>query len=396
MNGMRWVSAISEATNLEKAVDECIQQAATVLEDDRPDLVVAFVGPGHEVDQAHLPGWLEPLRARCVLATSAGGVIGGGREIEGRAALSLTAAVLPGVRIEEISVDSDDLPDPLAGSDAWRESLGLDSQPAEGILLLADPFSFDTQELLLGLDASFPGVPVIGGLASGGREAGQNLLVLQDEARHSGAVGVSFRGNLCLDTVVAQGCRPIGVPMFVTRSHRNLIQELDGRPPNEIVRELYQTLNRRDQDLLQHSLFLGIVMRPALEQYLQGDFLIRNVLGFDRDQGYLAVGAIVQEQQVVQFHLRDAHTSRDDLESHLQLYREQQQDRRASGALLFSCLGRGERLYGVPDHDSRLFHRHMGPLPLAGFFCNGEIGPVQGRTFLHGYTSSFGLFRPKL
>ncbi|HYD49534.1 MAG TPA: FIST C-terminal domain-containing protein, partial [Terriglobales bacterium] len=158
---------------------------------------------------------------------------------------------------------------------------------------------------------------------------------------------------------------------------------------------LFQTLTRRDQELLQHSLFIGVVMQPALEQYLQGDFLIRNVLGFDREHGHLAVGAIVQEQQVVQFHLRDARTSHDDLDTHLRLYREQHQDQRPSGALLFSCLGRGARLYGAPDHDSNLFHEHLGALPLGGFFCNGEIGPVQGRSFLHGYTSSFGLFRPK-
>ncbi|HYD47117.1 MAG TPA: FIST N-terminal domain-containing protein, partial [Terriglobales bacterium] len=212
---MQWTSAISERASLESAVDECIAPIASVLEGERPDLAIAFVSADHQADYARLPALLEPLRARCTLACSAGGVIGAGREIEGSPAVAVVAAVLPGVRLEEFAADTEELPDPLAGPQEWAELLGVDT-PGEGLLLLADPFSFDIESFLLGVDASFPQLPLIGGLASGGREAGSNLLVLQDEARHSGVVGVSFHGNIQLDTVVAQGCRPVGTPMFIT------------------------------------------------------------------------------------------------------------------------------------------------------------------------------------
>ena len=98
----------------------------------------------------------------------------------------------------------------------------------------------------------------------------------------------------------------------------------------------------------------------------------------------------------VRFHLRDAKTSAEDLHAMLTGYENtlsRKQD--LSGALLFSCLGRGEYLYGEPNFDSNVFQQHLGDLPVGGFFCNGEIGPVGGETFLHGYTSSFGLFRPR-
>jgi small ligand-binding sensory domain FIST len=178
--------------------------------------------------------------------------------------------------------------------------------------------------------------------------------------------------------------------MFVTRAERNVVQGLDGRPPVEVLRELFERSSPDDQRLFRHSLFLGLVMQEARQQYEQGDFLIRNVMGLDPKSGALVVGALVHEGQVVQFHLRDADTSSQDVTSWLRRY-----EGHPHGALLFSCLGRGQHLYGVPDHDTDAFRARAGHVALGGFFCNGEIGPVQGTTFLHGYTSAFGLFRPR-
>ena len=174
-----------------------------------------------------------------------------------------------------------------------------------------------------------------------------------------------------------------------------MLMELDGQPPMEVLRHLFQDLPERDQKLLGHSLFLGVVMDELVDDPAQGDFLVRNVVGMDQGTGGLAIGEILKEGQLVQFHLRDAETSSGDLQAVLSRYAEENRENDVPGALLFSCLGRGEYLYGEPNHDTDLFRDKMGNVPLGGFFCNGEIGPVSGTTFLHGYTSSFGLFRPK-
>ena len=109
----------------------------------------------------------------------------------------------------------------------------------------------------------------------------------------------------------------------------------------------------------------------------------------------MAIGELLKEGQLVQFHLRDAETSAEDLTAVLERYAVENRENQVHGALLFSCLGRGQYLYGRPNHDTDIFHEKLGPVPLGGFFCNGEIGPVSGTTFLHGYTSSFGIFRPR-
>jgi small ligand-binding sensory domain FIST len=196
-----------------------------------------------------------------------------------------------------------------------------------------------------------------------------------------------------MDTAVAQGCRPIGSPLFVTAHQDGVILALDGRPPLEIVNALYEQADERDRALLRQSLFVGIAMQPDHTRYDQGDFLIRNIVAADQTSGAIQVSARLQPNQVVQFHLRDAETSAEDLDHVLSRTRDHSSQHMPEAALLFSCTGRGRGLYGQPGHDSGRFHDHLGPVPLGGFFCNGEIGPVQGKTFLHGYTSAFALFR---
>jgi small ligand-binding sensory domain FIST len=182
--------------------------------------------------------------------------------------------------------------------------------------------------------------------------------------------------------------------MLVTRCEGRMLQRLNERHPLEVLRELHQTLDARDQELFRHSLFIGIEMKQDQVEYQQGDFLVRNIVGVEPQSGALTVGATLQPYQAVQFHLRDARTAAEDLTRHLQRYREERGSMASpQGALLFSCLGRGAHLYGRPDHDTLLFEDALGAIPLGGFFCNGEIGPVGGTTFLHGYTSAFALFR---
>jgi small ligand-binding sensory domain FIST len=375
---MRWASSLSRDVDTERALDEAARGILRDLAEDGADLVVAFVSPHHQAAYPRVPSLLRRAFPRStLLGCSAGGIIGAGREVEEAPGVSLTAAHLPGVTISPIRVASDTLPD-------------VPADPPPAWLLLADPFTFDAESFVHALDTSFPRSVSIGGLASAGRHPGDNSLFLDDAVHLNGLVGVALGGNVTVDTIVAQGCRPIGQPMFVTRCERNVLHEIDGRRTIVVMQALHDTLSPRDRELLRHSLFLGVVMDESRQEYTHGDFLIRNVLGIDPQHGSLVVGTTLHQGQVVQFHLRDARTSAEDLTTLLARYRE-----RPAGSLLFSCLGRGQHLYGQADHDTEAFRAAVGDVPLGGFFCNGEIGPVRGRTFLHGYTSAFGLFRPR-
>jgi small ligand-binding sensory domain FIST len=410
---MRWSSSISTEIQLDGAVAECSETLEAGLAGQPPDLVAGFVSPHFSDRWTRLPSLLARRFPKAVLlGCSANGVVGGGHEIEGERALAVMAAHLPGVRLTPLVVRPGEFVDleaicPPVAAVATAGSAGATAgsagatagsagasrpagQPLPHLIVLPDPFSCPVETLVAELDRLFPGCVKIGGMASAARQPGDNLLWAGEEAVHGGAVALALEGALAVDTIVAQGCRPIGLPMFVTMGHGHLIQQLDGQRPLDVLRELHQASSPRDRELFRGSLFLGVVMRDGESEYGPGDFLIRNLLQLDPETGVLAVAAEVHEGSVVQFHLRDAQTSADDLHAHL---RSRTLEPPPAGALLFSCLGRGRGLYGAPDHDSQAFAARFGRVPLGGFFCNGEIGPVHGRTFLHGYTSSFGLFR---
>ncbi len=396
---MQWASAISQQNNLRAALSEGAASVRNALGDATADLAVVFASSEYAADYANLPDLVSELLGphALTLGCSGGGIIGGGAEIEQEPAVSLTAASLPGVQIRPIRLEGRDLPSPDAPPDDWHDAIGVSPADRPQFVLLADPMSFPAQNLLLGMDYAYPAAAKIGGLASAAQGARQNGLFLGRDYHDSGAVGVALSGNIIVETVVAQGCRPIGAPMRITRSDRNFLVELDDRPPLDVLRSIYQRAGQRDRDLMQHSLFLGVVMDEFIDAPQQGDFLIRNVMGMDQRSGVLAIGEMLKEGQLVQFHLRDAETSADDLTAVLERYALDNRENPAHGALLFSCLGRGKYLYGKPNHDTEVFHDKIGAsVALGGFFCNGEIGPVSGTTFLHGYTSSFGIFRPRL
>jgi small ligand-binding sensory domain FIST len=381
---MKWASAVSRQIDVDLAVADASAAVRASLGGDA-DLAIVFASSHHAIGYERIPEAASAaLGVSALVGCSAGGVIGAGREVEDEPGLSITAARLPGVEIATFHVDGSSSDDP---------ALSPSASPAD-FLLLADPFGFDTEPFLQALDAEFPESRKVGGLASGGGSAGENALFHGKHTRRSGLVGVRCGRGLRIDTLVAQGCRPIGEVMFVTRARGNVILGLDGRWPIDTLRDLYESLDPSDRELFRHSLFIGLVMRESREAYRQGDFLVRNLIGMDPEQGALFIGALVREGAVVQFHLRDAQTSAHDLREALEgLDGETRGGVR--GSVLFSCLGRGRHLYGRRDHDTELFRRYLGDVPLGGFFCNGEIGPVQGMTFLHGYTSSFALFRER-
>jgi small ligand-binding sensory domain FIST len=380
---LQFASGLSAAPSADAALGEAMEQLTDAL-DGPPDLVAAFVTAHHAPARS---GVAERVAARwpgvCVVGGSAGGVLGAGREIEGKAGIALWGARLPGVELTPFHLDRALLGTPGDAASALEDALG-DVDPA-GLMVLSDPYTFDLGALLPSVMAVLPGVPVFGGQASGVRHPGPHELFLRDRTLHGGATGLALSGDLRVDTRVAQGCRPVGPPMFVTSCEDHVILELDGRRPGDVVREVFEALDGGDQARFRQSQLIGIQMRDQ-EEYGQGDFLVRHLLGVTQDGRGLAVAGQLERYAVVQLQVRDAISAHDDLVRSLRDLPP------VDGALLFTCLGRGQALFGDADHDTRVFQERVGPVPLAGFFGNGELGPVHGQPHVHGYSAVFALF----
>ena len=393
---MRWASALSTNPDLEKACAECAQILERNLDGFAPDILLVFPSREHALEQGRIPEFLaERFSTALLLGCTAGGVIGGGREIENHSALSLIAGKMPGVHMHPFRIEPGPLPSLDESPRTWRSAIGLHDAPDNlHFFLFADPFSTSADVLLKGLDYAYPNAPKLGGLASAASAPGGNALYLAERVHADGAVGVAIWGEVRIDPVVAQGGIPIGKPVQVTRCDRQVIYELDGKPALEVFQEAVEALEIELEKGQAGAFVLGIQADSLAESPRAGDFLIRNVLGIDPKANAIAIAAVVEAGQTVQFHLVGADSAALELRQLLTRYRERESAPPA-GALLFSCNGRGTNLYGSPDHDSNLFHEIVGrEVPLAGFFCAGEIGPVAGQTYVHGMTSSFGIIRP--
>jgi small ligand-binding sensory domain FIST len=379
---MACVSALSTNRDTGAAIAEVLDRAGRSLAGARGDLAVVFCSIHHADAMTRLA---EAVRTqglgRHVIGCTGEAIIGEDREVERSPALSLWAIGLPGATIEPIRLTYDE-----GRFEGWPEPAGAPEGSA--LLLLGDPFTFPADQLFKRLDEAAKGLRVVGGMASGAHAPGHNRFVLDDQVYDRGAVGVRLSGRLGLRTVVSQGCRPIGRPMVVTKVDRNIIRELGRRPALDVLRELFETLSAGEQALVQGGLHLGRVINEYQETFHRGDFLVRNVLGAD-EAGGIAITDLVRVGQTVQFHVRDAATADEDLRM---LLERERPDRRPQGALLFSCNGRGTRLFDVPNHDVAVLHEALGPVPAAGFFAMGELGPVGGQNFVHGFTASLALF----
>lgn len=396
---MQWANALSTRPSLEAAVADVVQRAVSSLTAPA-DLGLVFISSAFMSEYSRLlPLLAEKLSVPVLIGCSGGGVIGTTmegqtQELEASPALSLTLAHLPGVNIQPFHIVAEELPDLDGPPNAWVDLVGVPSSPTPQFILLSGSFSSGINDLLQGLDFAYPGSVTVGGQASGGGMNGRIALFCNDRLYREGTVGLALTGNIVLETIVAQGCRPIGKPLQVTKADRNIIIELDEQVPLVVLRDLIGSLSEADRMLAQNSLFVGVAMDEFKMALQQGDFLIRGILGVDPSAGAIAIGDRVRPGQRLQFHLRDAEASAEDLELLLQQYQDQRaSEPSAVAALMFSCLGRGEGLYGKPNFDSQLFSRYFNDIPIGGFFCGGEIGPVAGSTFLHGYTSVFGICR---
>jgi small ligand-binding sensory domain FIST len=369
-----------------EAARRAVGEARASLGDVAPSFAVLFAS-------AHFLGSAEALAGAVAEETGqlpligcvAEAVAGGAREVESAPAVSLWLAADLGP-VETFAMEF--VRTPSGGAyGGYRFGPG----PAGVHLLICDPFTFPASDLLAHLNSRVPGAVLMGGIASGGLARRQSRLFLDGRVLSSGAVGARLP-RAEIHPLVAQGCRPVGHPFTTTRADGNVIFELGGRPPLTRLQELAAELPGRDRELLAQGVQLGMVINEYQAEPRQGDFLIRGIVGTDPTSGAIAVGDEVEVGQTVQFHVRDASSADEDLRRTLEREAAALGGRRAAGALLFTCNGRGSRLFPEPDHDAGLLAQMLGEIPMAGFFCAGEIGPVGGQNFLHAFTASIALF----
>ena len=415
--GLRFAAALSTAADSRQAVDEVCALAAAQL-GSAADLALVFVSHHHGPPLAPLAGEIaRRTQARTLLGCTGEAIVGGAREIEDGPAVALWLARLPGVTIEPMHLSFERTPEggTIVG---WPDSLPAQWPAGSALLMLAEPFSFPADLLLERLNEDQPGVPVLGGMASGAQAPGQNRLLYNDREIDRGAVAVLLHGPVRIRAVVSQGCRPIGRHFVVTKADKNVILELSGKPALQQLQEVFETLSDRDKQLVQRGLHVGLVTNEYQDSFQRGDFLVRNCVGADPQAGAIAIGDFVRPGQTVQFHVRDEHTADEDLRELLTAAGPDHGSSTsgsslsgsaaggsgargstassvracATGALLFTCNGRGTRLFSQRDHDAAAVCAALGDVPLAGFFAQGELGPIGGKNFVHGFTASLALF----
>ena len=326
-----------------------------------------------------------PLLAGC----SSQGLIFNEREIEDNAGIVLALFHLPGADLCAFHFDQGDL-EAAEDSAYWHEKAGGDS--LNGWLVYADPFHLDAEKWLRQWNQAWASKPVLGGLASAGPDARVTQVYLGGDVFEEGGVAIGVSGAVGLRGVTSQGCTPIGETWTITESEHNIIHSIGNRTAYEVLVETFDGLPEEEKDKTKGNMFVGLVTNEYREDFGRGDFLIRNLIGADDQAGAIAVGAFPRAGQTMQFQRRDAQAAGEDLEALLNGMKASLHGEPVLGGVLCCCNGRGRHLFGAPDHDARMVQQQLGPLGLAGFFCNGEIGPVGGENFLHGYTASLALF----
>ena len=395
----RWASGFSDSADLAAAVTAAATAVRAGLGGATPDLAVVFCSVAFAEEYEQFPGLVQrELGPKVLVGTTGMGVIGVGREAEERPGVSISAGTLPGVSVAPFHVDGAKL-DALGPSPKrWGEFLQAPLDQTVNMLLFGHPFTMPIDELVDALDQAFPSGRKVGGLASGGQSPDSIAVFLGDKTYYEGAVGTALWGDLDFDVIVAQGCRPVGPALKITRASGPDIYEVDGEPAYGRLMAVLNSLPEADRLLARRALFVGVAMagheKEGQLQY-DGGYLVRNLMGANPQAGVVRVGHHFHEGQTIRLQVRDAQTAEQELTRMLAEYRAKVKALEPAAAFMFQCNGRGTSLFGAEGHDARVFREGLGDMPLSGFFCNGEIGPVGEVTYVHGFTSSIGILRPK-
>jgi small ligand-binding sensory domain FIST len=383
---VRIACGLSTASDPRAGAVEAAAKVAAELAGHSIDLAVVFACGAHlAAPEATLEGVHDALQPDVLIGCGAGGVVGDGREIEGGTAVSVWAAAFENGIVSTFHAEVAEVEEGVAIAGV------PDLQGAGGAILLPDPYSFPTDAVLSELAERSPGVPVLGGISSVRTLRGQAALFLGERVVPGGAVGVRFDGVELLPCV-SQGATPIGPELTITAGEGRVIQELAGRPALSALRSVIEELDEDERRILAEGMLLGVVVERGRPDYEHGDFLVRSVLGGDPETGTIAVGAPISAGQVVRVHARDAASADRDLHDALGLRRQALGSDLPAGALMFTCNGRGRGMFGVRDHDAAALTAELGAIPTAGFFAAGEIGPVGGESFMHGFTATVAVF----
>ena len=329
-----------------------------------------------------------PLLAGC----SSPGLVANAEEIESAGGLVLALYSLPGAKLTGVHLTPDQVAAAATEENYWPAEIGVPPANVNGWLAFADTFNFDAENWLRTWNKNYPGVPVYGGLASGAFPEPRAQVYLNGEVFEEGAVLLAVGGDVRLAGVISQGCTPIGEAWPLTRVEQNLIRHIGNRPAYTVLSETVQQLSPEEQRRAQGNLCIGLAVNEYLEDFHRGDFLVRNLIGGDPNSGVLAVGALPRMGQTIQFQRRDDVTADEDMNAQLAHAQEELAGATIYGGCLFCCNGRGKSLFGRPSHDATLVQKHFALPALAGFFCNGEIGPVGEKNYLHGFTAALALF----
>jgi small ligand-binding sensory domain FIST len=370
-----------------------VEEIRATLGDLTVDTAIIFASeafiPALEAIVAQIQESLQPLS---MIGATGETLVHGQTEYEGQQALTLMAVHLPQGKVRSFHLSAEDIQEFTTPSD-FHDYLNVALDVRPNFVLIGEPYSLgeETLHVLDKLESAYPQCPALGGMASLVEAAGQNRLIFDGQVLGGGLVGVAFWGGVQIETIVSQGCRPIGQHMVITQAEHNVIKKLGGRSPWEALTEMLPECSPRDVELARtRGLLIGRVINEYQDIFGYGDFLIRNPLGFDRESGALAINDLVRVGQTVQFHVRDGVTANEELIDLL----DQHAQRDSAGALLFTCNGRGTRLFSQRNHDARAIGERHDGLPVIGFFCAGEIGPVGQRNFLHGHTACIGFIKP--
>ena len=387
-----FTSAMSRNKNWREAIAETASHIKKDLDGKSCDVLIAFVSEKYEdFDPAGFSNVLSHfIPSGVMIGCNSGGIISDSREVEMEPALSVLAMHLPNVKVFPFQLSEGDIASLEKGSDLINR---LDVYPPDKprFIVFADPMTFDVVKYLQLSNEGYKGLPIVGGLASGAVMGMPNWVFLNGVTYYEGMVGMAMTGDIQFEIIVSQGCRPVGKPYVITKAESNVLYELAGRPALEVVQDLIQGLSPKDKKLAEFSLSVGLVMNEHQSVFKRGDFLIRNLVGFDPDANSLMVGSLLKVGQTLQFQVRDAEASAEDFDHFLQEMKKAPKPS-PRGGMLVSCCGRGRNFYGKPDHDAKAIQSLQGPLPITGFFANGEIGPVGPKNFVHGYTSSLVIF----
>lgn len=394
---MQFHVAIARESGAEQAAQALVASVREAFDRTPPDLVCLFFSPHYANASSDLVETLNrQLAPRVMVGCMGEGVIGPFEEYENASVVTLWAAQLPAVQMASFHLTFHEKATQSSYLlEGWPQELeSLSERPT--FLVFADPFSTPIEEVFENMEERCPGAPAIGGIASGGTDLGENRLVFNGNIVKEGLVGVALWGPVWIRTLVSQGCQPIGERYVVTKAERNIMYELGGVPTLERLQETLQRLGSERGKQVAMAVQVGVAFDEQRERFDRGDFLIRGLLGADQRSGGVAISDIVKEGQTVQFHVRDPMAASEDFNLLLAQERRDYPNSPLKGALLFSCNGRGRQFFAEPNHDISALQRQAEGIPVAGFFAAGEIGPVGGKNFIHGYTASVALFAEPL